>query len=948
VKLTLATVLVLACTAGLQANAGIGELLHSPSLPGEFLLSGPAGSAPLVIAADEWPGVARGTADLRDDIGKVTGNAPTLRRDGLASGSAVLVATLHHSNLADRIAASGKVDLSPLEGRWESYQIAVVVDPLPGVSRALVIVGSDKRGTLYGIYELSRQMGVSPWAWWADVPVRHRDSLSVAPGNHFDPGPAVRYRGIFLNDEEPSLSGWTREANGGYNSRFYARVFELILRLKGNYLWPAMWNSAFNEDDPQNPRLADEYGIVMGTSHHEPMLRAQQEWKRHGTGPWDYSRNGDVLRQFWTEGIRRNRAYDSIVTIGMRGDGDLAMSEETNTALLEHIVADQRHILETEMGRPAAQVPQLWALYKEVQAYYEHGMRVPDDVTLLWCDDNWGNIRRLPTPDERRRQGGAGVYYHFDYVGDPRNYKWLNTNPIPRVWEQMHLARAYGADRIWIVNVGDLKPMEFPIDFFLTYAWDPEALGYDRLGDFTRAWTREQFGDQAAAEAADLLSGYAALNGRRKPELIDPQTFSLIDYREAERVVASWQDLETRAEKLESSLPVQARPAFFQLVSHPIHACRIVNELLVTAGLNRLHARQGRASANIDAARARELFAEDAALTRRWDAMLGGKWRHMMDQTHLGYSSWQQPVRNIMPAVSEVQVPQDGEIGVAVEGDPDSRPGHFPVTEVAHLPPLSPYGPSSRWIEVFNRGTDPVGFSVEADQPWIALSASKGSVGPDVRIEVSANWARVPPDATAARVTVRPANGARPIAIAITLGTVHATGAGFVDACGYIAIEAPHFQRRVDDKAITWATLDAFGRTGGAVTTMPVDAPDGSPPASPAHLEYDVWTPRAGDFPVELLCAPTLDFQPGGALRIGVSVDDGPVAVSRLDTAQDWSRSVSDNIRTVRTTLHIGESGHHVLKVWRVSSAVVLERILIDTGGLRPSYLGPPESGKAP
>jgi hypothetical protein len=287
------------------------------------------------------------------------------------------------------------------------------------------------------------------------------------------PSPAVRYRGIFLNDEAPALSGWTQEKFGGFNRNFYEHVFELLLRLRANYLWPAMWGSAFNEDDALNPKLADEYGIVMGTSHHEPMLRAQHEWKLHGQGPWDYQTNSAELDRFWAEGIQRNKGYESTITIGMRGDGDKAMSPAVNTALLAHIIDDQRKIIAANEN-PSKHDPQVWALYKEVQEYYEKGMRVPDDVTLLWSDDNWGNLRRLPTPEERRRSGGAGIYYHFDYVGGPRSYKWLNDISITKVWEQMSLAVEYRADRVWIVNVGDLKPMEFPIEFFLTMARDPK------------------------------------------------------------------------------------------------------------------------------------------------------------------------------------------------------------------------------------------------------------------------------------------------------------------------------------------------------------------------------------------------------------------------------------------------------------------------------------------
>ena len=308
----------------------------------------------------------------------------------------ILVGTIGRSALIDRLIQEGKLDVSGVRGQWEASVTQVVERPLPGIRRAVVIAGADKRGTIFGVYGLSEQMGVSPWVWWADVPVRHKDALYVETGRYVAASPRVRYRGIFLNDEAPALSGWAAEKFGGFNHQFYVHVFELLLRLRANFLWPAMWGSAFNEDDPLNPKLADEYGIVMSTSHHEPMMRAQQEWKRHGTGPWDYTQNKQVLEDFWRAGVKRNRNYESIYTVGMRGDGDIPMSAEANTALLENVVADQRKILSEEVNPDLTKVPQVWALYKEVQEYYEKGMRVPDDVTLLWCDDNWGNIRRLP------------------------------------------------------------------------------------------------------------------------------------------------------------------------------------------------------------------------------------------------------------------------------------------------------------------------------------------------------------------------------------------------------------------------------------------------------------------------------------------------------------------------------------------------------------------------
>src|SRR4030042_422944 len=371
--------------------------------------------------------------------------------------------------------------------------------------------------------------------------------------------PAVKYRGIFIHDEAPALSGWVYENYGGFNHQFYTRVFELILRLKANFLWPAMWGRAFYDDDPLNPKLADEYGVVIGTSHHEPMMRAHDEWRRYGSGPWNYEANENKLKEFWREGIQRMGSYESIVTLALRGDGDEPMSEESNIALLERIVSDQRDILKETTGKNPEEIPQVWALYKEEQEYYDKGMRVPDDVTLLLCDDNWGNIRKLPPQNEKKRTGGYGIYYHFDYVGGPRNYKWLNTNTIPRIWEQMHLAYQYGADKIWIVNVGDIKPMEFPIEFFLDYARNPEAWNAENLDEYTVLWAKQYFGEEFEAEIAEILSKYTKYNSRRKPELLSPETYSLINYREAETVVREYNSLAYEAALIYHQIPEEFR-----------------------------------------------------------------------------------------------------------------------------------------------------------------------------------------------------------------------------------------------------------------------------------------------------------------------------------------------------------------------------------------------------
>jgi len=613
-------------------------------------------AAALYASESDWPGVLRTIRDVRADVKRVTGQEPTFLTDAPKGAQpVVLVGTLGHSPLMDKLVQAGKLDVSNLAGRWETFVVQIIDNPLPGVAQALVVVGSDKRGTIYGLYDLSQQMGVSPWTWWADVPVPTQKDLYVAAGRHTLGEPKVKYRGIFLNDEAPALSGWAKEKFGGINSKMYEHVFELILRLKGNYLWPAMWGNAFNDDDKRSPELADTYGIVMGTSHHEPMQRAQQEWKRYGKGPWNYQTNAPVLQEFWRQGIKNMGTHESIVTIGMRGDGDEPMSEGSNIKLLEKIVADQRQILAEETHKPAEQTPQVWALYKEVQDYYDKGMRVPDDVTLLLCDDNWGNLRKLPKLGDKPRKGGYGIYYHFDYVGGPRNYKWLNTNPLPRIWEQMHLAHEYGANQIWVVNVGDLKPMELPISFFLDYAWNPDELPADGVAAYTQRWASQQFGPRYAADVADVLAKYAKYNARRKPELLDANTYSLATGEWA-RVVTEYNALATRAEAINQKLPAADRDAYFELVLHPVLACANLNELYYTVAQNREAAKTNQPNTNALAEKVKALYAKDAEIKQRYHTLAGGKWNHMMDQTHIGYTYWQQPEVDKMPDVATLPV----------------------------------------------------------------------------------------------------------------------------------------------------------------------------------------------------------------------------------------------------------------------------------------------------
>ena len=604
---------------------------------------------------DDWL-IQKSASFFQNDIEKVSGKKPEIIHSiSSKATNVIIIGTIKNSSAIQQLIQLKKINVDAIKNKWEAYQIKIVDKPFKGIDKALVIVGSDKRGTTYGVFEMSKQIGVSPWYWWADVPVKKKKEIYLKRNTFLQDHPLVKYRGIFINDEAPAFSGWTREKFGGVNHHVYEKVFELLLRLKANYLWPAMWGNAFNDDDTLNPILANKYGIVMGTSHHEPMLRAQQEWKRYGKGAWNYETNKAVLDSFWKKGIENMDSHESIVTIGMRGDGDEPMTQGTAINLLERIVADQRKIIEEITHKPASETLRLWALYKEVQDYYDKGMRVPDDVTLLLCDDNWGNIRRLPKLNAKPRSGGYGIYYHFDYVGGPRNYKWLNTNNIARVWEQMHLAYEYGVDKIWIVNVGDIKPMEFPISFFLDYAWNPEKIKEDDLPNYFTNWAAWQFGEKYAKEIGTLIQIYSQYNSRRKHELLSAETYSLLHYNEFQRVVDDYNNLVVKAKTINDLLPQEYKDAYYQLVWHPIEASANLNALYLAAAKNKFYANQKNTVANLYADSVKYFYKKDSLISYKYNhEIAGGKWNHMMDQTHIGYTYWQQPPFNKMPEVKYV------------------------------------------------------------------------------------------------------------------------------------------------------------------------------------------------------------------------------------------------------------------------------------------------------
>ena len=628
-------------------------------------------SASLRYDTSDDKGVIRAIGDLQTDIDSVTGIKPKVITSDAAIDFEIVIGTIGKSKLIDKLISSGKLDVEDLKGKWESFLITTVKNPKPGVQEYLVIVGSDKRGTIYGIYELSKQLGVSPWYWWADVPAKKRPAAYVLWGRYASGEPKVRYRGIFINDEAPCFTGWTQEKYGGRNSKMYAHMFELLLRLRANYLWPAMWSSAFNEDDPENPRIADEYGIVMGTSHHEPMIRSKVEWDNHkkefGNGQWNYTTNKKGIQDFWRLGLERNKNYENILTMGMRGDGDLPMpdagSAKENFKMLENIMTDQRNIIEEVTKKPASQTPQVWALYSEVLEYYDQGMKVPDDMIILLCDDNWGDVRRLPELGTEKHPGGYGIYYHVDLHGAPRAYQWLNMTQIPHMWEQLQLTYSYGVDKVWILNVGDLKPNEYPMDFFLNMAWNPTSFNEKNLNEYSRKFCEEQFGSEESTEAAEILNTYCKYNSRVTAEMLDQRTYNL-ESGEFLQVKDAYMALEDRALRQYLKIPNGYKDTYKELILHPVRAMANLYDLYYAAAMNAKLAAEKDLKTNYWADRVENCFKHDAELSKDYNFNIaGGKWNHMMDQTHIGYTSWDEPKSgNIMPKVIRVK-PEEVKLG---------------------------------------------------------------------------------------------------------------------------------------------------------------------------------------------------------------------------------------------------------------------------------------------
>lgn len=664
----------------------------------EVSLVGNGRIAPLLIEACAYEGVRRIGEAVASDLELVTGHRPRVvtekeldqkngsggnQGEGIAD-TVIFCATLGKSPLLERLAPC----LSGIRGKREVYQIFMAEDPFPGVKQALVICGSDKRGTIYGMFALSEYLGVTPLVYWGDsAPKRWEHPVIGEDICIVSKEPSVYYRGFFINDEWPCFGTWVTGHFGGFNAEAYQHVFEFLLRMKGNYLWPAMWTASFPLDGPgaANEELADIYGVVMGYSHHEPCLRASEEWDlvRGKESPygneWNFYTNEHGLLRYWEDALKRSGKYENVITIGMRGERDTSMLGDgatvaENVTLLKNIIRKQRQLIRRHVNEDLSKVPQMLALYKEVEAYFYGDETIPglkdweelEDVICMLCEDNFGHMRTLPTEEIRNHKGGFGMYYHFDYHGGPISHEWIDSTPFSKTWEQMCMAYEYGIRKLWIVNVGDIKFHEVSLTYFMNLAYDYEKWGaanFRSAVEFTEKWAAENFGaavrsgasesvgspgasGNAAAQAgltgkiADVYTEYMDLLSLRRPEALNEHTYHPCHYLEADRILKRVLEVEKASCDILEELDESGKKGYYSMVHYPLMAGMNLMKLHLYAGKNNHYGKQGRTIANVYGKLAEECIARDLALVEEFKEFEDGKWNGMQLERHVGFVKW--------------------------------------------------------------------------------------------------------------------------------------------------------------------------------------------------------------------------------------------------------------------------------------------------------------------
>jgi hypothetical protein len=954
---------------------------------------------PFTVESEAFGGVKRIAKKVAADFEKVCGVCPQVTETLPKSETAIIFATLGKSQLTDKLVGAGKFDPSPIRGKREVYQIKLIDSPFDGapfhgVSKALLVCGSDKRGTIYGMFALSEFIGVSPLHFWGDAEPAKREKIEITEKiETVSKEPSVKYRGFFINDEWPCFGNWAFTHYRGFNAQMYDNVFELLLRLKGNYLWPAMWASSFALDGPgnRNEELADIYGGVVGASHHEPCLRASEEWdkvrgpdSRYGND-WNYYTNREGLLKYWEDALIKSGKYEKLITIGMRGERDTSMLGENatlkdNIDLLKDIIKNQRELIKKHVNPKIDEVAQVLALYKEVEEYFYGNEQVAglkdwdelDGVICMLCEDNFGFMRTLPTADIRGRKGGFGMYYHFDYHGGPVSYEWMPSTSFERTWEQMCMAYDYGIRDAWIVNVGDLKFNEVPLAYFMELAYDFEKWGTNSanrspnsIEEYTSLWLEKTFPSAETSvreKAARVLHGYIRMNAARRPETQNSGIYHPCHYLEADRMLTLAANIEKENEEVYSALAENEKDAYYSMIYFPAKASVNLLRMHLYAGKNHHYAKQNKKLANKYAALVTECIEKDRALHKNFASIKGGKWEGMELEQHIGFTRWNED-NSRYPLRMQVEPAYKPRMVISRKDREDIYTKTFGNPMTVLVDDFLYAGNDEVILEIANDGIGALTYAVEpqGEYNWLQISSVKGTVESQEEIVLRCNRQMLNGEIKSARLLVKEGetgavivDGRSVVAIEIkakNTDTKNLPPMTFLQNNGVIVMEANHFCSKKDTAKGSFTELKNYGRSGAGMKVFPTTANFGEQDEKPS-LAYRFLIEETGNYTAEIWLTPTNSVQNKRPLRFALESQAGQQIITAVSadfnaihTDRKWCEGVLDQIRVCKASLAF-EKGVREISIGALEAGLVLERVLIYKEGKEPleSYLGPPES----
>ena len=955
----------------------------------------------ICLEQSAFPGVIRVTEKVAHDVELVSGKKPqilvekeipeTLESSG--EDWTIIAATKGKSSFLKKLEEAGSAELKELEQKRECYAWIFPEIKNRTKSNLLVIAGSDKRGTIYGLFHLSEMLGVSPFVDWCGLMPPKQEKIELREDMAcISKEPSVRYRGFFINDEWPAFGNWCNHNFGGFNAKAYDHVFELLLRLKGNYLWPAMWSARFADDGPDllNAELADEYGIIMGMSHHEPCLRQGEEYKYlrgknsvYGDA-WNFRTNREGITKFWEDGLKRSGKFENVITVGMRGEADTAImgknaTLEDNIQLLRDVLKTQKKLIQERVNPDLTKVPRMIALYKEVEEFFYGnektkglmGAEELEDVILMLCDDNYGNLRTLPTEEMRKHAGGYGMYYHLDYHGWPVSYEWINSSYLPKIWEQMSMAYDFGVRELWMVNVGDIATQEFPLSFFLDMAYDFDRWGSRALNctqEYTRKWVRQQFGsveEETQDTIADILEQYTKIIHRRRPEALNPETYHPVQEKESSRIFEEEEQLLKKLqdvyETIEKTNP-QNLSAFIALVYYPAFGTMNLVKMQILAGWNHYYANLGAVCANDYGDEVERCMEQDRKAVEMYHQMDQGRWYGMGMSQHIGFTHWNEDeCRN--PVVMRVIPLKKRSILVAADGTAQHAEGSPWLDNTMKLKDFLNPDCTRASVTLYSRSDLKAEYKVLKKPGWLSVEPMEGWLDgvsqKKVRLNLTLIKQRLPEtnqDTIQDSLEIATPEGKCEITVPVYTGNLQDKKNVFVDTMGYLSIEAAHYVNSVPgnykDRQVKFENLQGYGKTNSAMKAFPSDA-CAVPGQDAPYLEYQFVLEESGTYEAEFYMQPsnpvTRENQLLYAVRINEEMTETVNAVEKDyqvgDQAEKWAEGVLSQIR--RQTVSIKcRAGFNTLRVYHVTPGFVLEKIVIYPMGEKPeeSYLGPAET----